>query len=265
MVDPLLPPVARVPLGRGQAPHVELYAVTLGGAGEYTDARLAGLSHYERVRATGIGVASVRDGYVAAWYTTRSLLAGCLGVGPGKVVIARSCRTCGCSSHGKPYVEQPAADVHFSVSHSHARALVAIGPIPVGVDIEYLQPTAVLAASAHAVDRVALSEAERSFVDELPGTAPGGEGERARLLLQLWTRKEAALKATGHGLSWPLASVVVAWAGGQEQEIDVHGQPVRLVDVYLEGGVGSLAWVPDCVSAPSHSDASCSPGSWPPA
>ena len=83
--------------------------------------------------ARGCGIALVRV-----------LLAGRLGVPASEVPIRRFCARCGASDHGKPYLDgttlratghEPPAPLHFSVSHAGGRVLVALGPVPVGVDL----------------------------------------------------------------------------------------------------------------------------------
>jgi 4'-phosphopantetheinyl transferase len=98
---------------------------------------------------------------------------------------------------GKPQlvVEQNPHGLQFNVSHSANMALIAVGSEHrLGVDIERIR---------NDVDTVALSERffslrERAGLQALPDhlRVPG--------FFACWTRKEAFLKATGDGLSFPL-------------------------------------------------------------
>ncbi len=92
---------------------------------------------------------------------------------------------------GKPRVASSVGP-HFSVSHSGELALIAIcNGSPVGVDIEQLRPIS-----------DALEIAERFFAPrEWRQLRAAQADEQDRAFLTLWTRKEAALKALGLGLS----------------------------------------------------------------
>ncbi|MFD7659732.1 4'-phosphopantetheinyl transferase family protein [Actinosynnema sp. NPDC059797] len=113
----------------------------------------------------------------------RLLLARELGASPTAVRLTASCERCGCAN-GKPRLAEPRG-VHFSVSHSGDRVVVALSRgADVGVDVEETGP----------VDpRVA----------ELAGCPVAG-------FHLAWARKEAVLKATGHGLSVPPGAVRVS-------------------------------------------------------
>ena len=104
---------------------------------------------------------------------------------------------------GKPQLaaaQNPRA-VQFNVSHSAGVALIAIGAERrLGVDIEKIRDN---------VDTTSLAERffslrERAGLQALP--------EHLRLpgFFACWTRKEAFLKATGDGLSFPLADFSVS-------------------------------------------------------
>lgn len=82
-------------------------------------------------------------------------------------------------------------EVHYNVSHAGNWGLIAIGPNPVGVDVEQLNDF-----RYQDVLTSGFSPRERRYIEgEL---APDG-GRRFRFY-QLWTRKEALLKATAKGI-----------------------------------------------------------------
>lgn len=103
---------------------------------------------------------------------------------------------------GKPQLaaEQNPRTLQFNVSHSSNMALIAVGSEHrLGVDIEKIRGD---------VDTVTLAERffslrERAGLQALPDhlRVPG--------FFACWTRKEAFLKATGDGLSFPLADFSV--------------------------------------------------------
>jgi 4'-phosphopantetheinyl transferase len=114
---------------------------------------------------------------------------------------------------GKPQLapEQNPNALQFNVSHSGGVALIAIGSEHrLGVDIEKIRPD---------IDAEAL--AERFFsVRERAGLRVLPDDLRARGFFACWTRKEAFLKATGTGLSFPLADFSVTTHPDHEPELE---------------------------------------------
>jgi 4'-phosphopantetheinyl transferase len=103
---------------------------------------------------------------------------------------------------GKPQLkgDQNPRALQFNVSHSANMALIAVGSEQrLGVDIEKIRDD---------VDTAALAERffslrERAGLQALP------DHLRVQGFFACWTRKEAFLKATGDGLSFPLADFSV--------------------------------------------------------
>jgi 4'-phosphopantetheinyl transferase len=121
---------------------------------------------------------------------------------PGKQLrVDRSCARCG-APHGKPFLTG-VPDLSFSVSHSTGCVVVAVRRgAPVGVDVEEVVPWT--AAELDDVALLTLAAEERAALFDAP------TGARAADFATYWTRKEAALKATGAGLLAPLDEVVVS-------------------------------------------------------
>jgi 4'-phosphopantetheinyl transferase len=96
---------------------------------------------------------------------------------------------------GKPAVSHPATPLSFSLSHARGLVACAIAPgIPVGVAVEPIDRPVT-------VDGIA----QRFFSPrEVSALARCANEERASRFIELWTLKEAFLKATGMGLSQPL-------------------------------------------------------------
>ena len=82
-------------------------------------------------------------------------------------------------------VQAVCPSLHFNLSHSGDLALIALAPVPVGVDLERDTP-----ADAHALAQAWFTPAEQARL-------AGGEDD----FLTLWTAREAVLKAMGTGLS----------------------------------------------------------------
>jgi len=125
----------------------------------------------------------------------RTTAAAQLGTDPADVPIERKCLRCE-RPHGKTHIKTNGSPLFASVSHSGRRVGVALSTAGhVGVDVEELTPGEIA--------RSALTQAERDALDRLPA------GEREAGFIRLWVRKEAVLKATGHGLQIPPDQVEV--------------------------------------------------------
>jgi 4'-phosphopantetheinyl transferase len=140
------------------------------------------LSPYEAARAARFRHALDHDTYIIAHAFWRVALGVALGVDPARVNLARS-------ADGQPLL--PGTGLATSLSHSGTMVAVAIGRgAAIGVDIEgYPQRTPL-----HDIASVLCTPREADAMATLDGEA------RTRALLELWTRKEALLKAFGIGL-----------------------------------------------------------------
>lgn len=169
-------------------------------ADELADAAERLLSADEAARADRYVSAPARRLFVLSRALQRTLGAAVLSVPPDRVRFDRHCRLCDGGEHGKPYLVG-APELDYSVSHAGRLVLLAASVgCRVGVDVEHLD---------RRLDPVVLgprtlAPAERAALDTLP--VP----ERPAEFLRLWTRKEAAIKVAGHGLTVPLAQVEVA-------------------------------------------------------
>jgi 4'-phosphopantetheinyl transferase len=148
----------------------------------------------ERARAARFAYDADRDAFVAAHLLLRSTLAGVLGVEAAAVRFVRS-------PNGRPELADAGAQVRFSLTHTRALVACAIGPaIPLGIDAEAVAP---LAPDAQLV-RQCCAAPEQVLLAQLPGD------RRALAFAQLWTTKEAVLKALGTGLNTSPAEVECA-------------------------------------------------------
>lgn len=173
-----------------------------------------------------------RDRFTLGVAMTRTALGALLGRPPAEVMLNRSCDGCG-APHGPPRPVGSSARV--SVSHGGMRVAVAVTEIGgVGVDVEALEPGPDVAGLRDGV----LAAAESAGLERLPARLRSGG------FLSYWTRKEAALKATGDGLrvnpdqlvvSAPdEAPALLSWAGRPDL-------PARIRLHHLEPGPGHAA------------------------
>lgn len=145
------------------------------------------LDAHELHRLTRLRREIDRARYLAAHALARLALAVAVDDDPAAVAFDRTCR-CG-EQHGKPRLA--GGGPAFSLTHAGELVGVALHDGPVGVDVERVRPLTDLAAmAAHAC-------------------APTEAAPDAAAFFRLWTRKEAVLKATGHGLSAPMADLTL--------------------------------------------------------
>lgn len=151
------------------------------------------LSDEERERARRFVGPLLQRRFVAARSQLRALLGRHLGRDPRSLVFALN-------EFGKPRLADHPG-VHFSLSHSQDRALLAVSEgAEVGADLEMMRP----------VEHLDL--ARRYFhPDEVAAIERHGDPRQA--FFRIWTLKEAVVKAIGLGLSLPLDGFAVSIAG----------------------------------------------------
>ncbi|MER5963465.1 4'-phosphopantetheinyl transferase superfamily protein [Streptomyces sp. NPDC002057] len=183
------------------------------------------LDSAETARAGAFRRPADADRYVVGHVLLRLVLAERVGVRPDRLVFAReACAGCG-GPHGKPWLPDH-RDAHFSLSHGGDRVLVAVASGPVGVDVETVPADGVVRDVGSA-----LHPRERAELAALPVNA------RAGAFARCWSRKEAALKATGVALA---RGAVDPYVGTGLAPAPVAG--LRLADVLLpDGHVGAVA------------------------
>jgi len=118
------------------------------------------------------------DRFLASRFALRTILSHFVAASPSEIQFFLS-------ESRKPIVK----DIHFNLSHSGDYILIAVGNIPLGIDIEYIMPdfeTELLAIEC-------FSKEEQSFL--------AAQGNRSLDFYTIWTRKESVLKATGEGLT----------------------------------------------------------------
>jgi 4'-phosphopantetheinyl transferase len=192
------------PLGR-----VDVWRVRTDGP-EGPHSHLEILHRDEIVRAERFRFEKDRYRFTQCRSALRQLLATYLKISPTEILFEYSAR-------GKPRlaVRQNPHALQFNVSHSGELALIAIGSEQsIGVDIERIRTE---------VDTESLAErffstGERAGLQALP------DHLRLTGFYACWTRKEAFLKATGDGLSFPLANFSVTTHPDLDPEVvEING------------------------------------------
>lgn len=166
--------------------------------------------------------------FVAAHALARELLGDLSGREPGAIGFVRRCTTCGSDAHGKPSLaDDDPWGFSLSYTATHIVAAAAYGHV-LGVDIETL-------------DEADFADFDRATLN--PRELPGVHGREGDDLLAaratVWARKEAILKATGHGLVVAAHEVVVSAPSEQAALVDWQAQTsapsgVALADVALQ-------------------------------
>jgi len=154
------------------------------------------LSADERDRSAGFHFERDRRRFVAARAFLRSIVASYLDLSATEVEI-------GYTEYGKPFLDGTCArgDLKFNLAHSNELAVLAVCcGREIGVDIEYRQPEFVGERLAEHF----FSPGEVAEIRSLPAEL------QKRAFFTCWTRKEAYIKARGHGFSIPLHEFVVA-------------------------------------------------------
>ncbi|WP_448564212.1 4'-phosphopantetheinyl transferase family protein [Trichothermofontia sp.] len=140
------------------------------------------LDAQEQQRADRFIQDSDRQRFIISHGTLRQILGWYLAIAPRQLGFQ-------VNAFGKPYVA--GAPIAFNLSHSGQGAAIAVtAGTPVGIDIEASRPIANLPA----LGRHVFSPAEQAAFREIPAT------DQLSAFFQLWTRKEALLKAVGRGL-----------------------------------------------------------------
>jgi 4'-phosphopantetheinyl transferase len=192
---------------------VELYRASLDLERDREDAFAAALSDEELARSDALQDPQARRRWIADHGWRRRLLAERLPAGlanrlPSQLAFEDN-------GHGKPRLAGPGP--HFSASRSGDVAWYALcEQAEVGVDVERID-------RGRSLERLAqrlMSARERTIYDAVPDPA------RAEAVYACWTCKEAAVKALGSGLAFPLTAIE-AWTG--------DGAPMRAGGLEVRG------------------------------
>jgi 4'-phosphopantetheinyl transferase len=189
----------------------------------------------ERERLAGLHREGDRRRFVAAHALTRLVLSQVTGQSATALKFEAECGRCG-GRHGQMRLAT-AQQLHFGMTHAEERVAVAVTALgPVGVDLEPAE-----AGGFAGFADVALTPRERAQYKRLPIE------QRARAATTWWVRKEAVLKATGHGLSVSPEEVEISDPAEEPRLIGWHADgrptaPIHLVELPLRPNyVGCVA------------------------
>jgi 4'-phosphopantetheinyl transferase len=169
-----------------------------------------------------------RERFIAGRGLLRVILSSYVGVPPDEIIFTYG-------SQGKPELRRQGGRpvIQFNLAHSHGTAIYAITQDrPVGIDIESVK----YEFPVESVAERFFSEAEVAALRSLP------EQVQTIAFFKCWTRKEAFIKALGHGLSFPLSDFDVSL---------MPGQPARLLHVRGASEEASRWCMEDIESVPN--------------
>lgn len=161
----------------------------------------ADLSGEERERAASFVFDRDRERFVRAHGYLRRKLGTFVGLAAKDVPLA-------IRDGGKPFVE--GRDISFNLSHSGARAVVAITRgSDVGIDLETVERFDRIDDELDGLARSCLTGEEQDALAALPS------GRRVRRFLAYWTAKEARMKLTGEGMALEPRAIALKLSRGQ--------------------------------------------------
>lgn len=212
---------------------IHVWAAPLAIARGILNAYAATLSPDEKARAERFKFEKHRHRFIAGRGMLRTILGRYLLADPATLRFDYL-------TNGKPALASYASrGIHFNLSHSEDLALVAVTRIGiVGVDVESVRAI----EDADGLVARFFSPRENETFQKVPS------GEKPAAFFNLWTRKEALLKATGEGITRSLSLVEVSFLPGEPARLlAVSGDTVKaarwsLVDLQpARGFVGAVA------------------------
>ncbi len=173
------------------------------------------LSPEERGRCARFVRAADRARYAQAHEFLRQTLSRFAAVAPADWQFTRG-------EFGRPAIAAPAAGmgIEFNLSHTlDWAAVVVTHDVPCGIDIELIRPVPEM-----------LDIARRWFAaEEFRALEELDESMRTRRFFELWTEKEAWLKACGRGISLPMNRIV-------SRNLRRHNRALSADEESLNGG-----------------------------
>jgi 4'-phosphopantetheinyl transferase len=199
---------------------IHVWTASLDSRPEALPAFESSLAPEEQARAARFHFPIHRERFIAGRGLLRSLLASYLGMKPGALKFAYG-------PNGKPALTGSAVQqsLHFNLAHSEDLFLVAVTRSGmVGVDVERVR---MIPDLEELVARFFSPNEHAKFRNLTAGQKPAA-------FFNLWTRKEAWLKATGDGITHLLSQVEVSFLPTEQARL------VRLPATYTKSSFWSL-------------------------
>ena len=194
---------------------IHVWATALAAPANVLEDFARNLSPDETERAKKFKFEKHQNRYIAGRGALRAILGQYLHAPPADLRFAYL-------TNGKPTLADKfaSAGIHFNLAHTGDLALVAVTRLGmVGVDVESVRPV-------KNVDELIarfFSSRENELFQKVP------DHEKPAAFFNLWTRKEALLKATGEGITRSLSLVEVSF---------LPGEPARLIAISGDAKAG---------------------------
>jgi len=169
------------------------------------------LNDKERERATRFHFDRHQRRFTIARSTLRLILARYTQQNPQDIEFTYN-------KYGKPRVAN--VEIEFNLSHSGEWAILAIGTLPLGVDLEFFS-----ARPYHGIANSLFSEQEQSALSRLPKKI------MPLAFFNIWVQKEAFIKACGMGLAYPTQQFTVSELPNKNQTIfdPIHNKSWKML------------------------------------
>ena len=186
---------------------------------ENLDKLLRLLNRQEQERAESFTLPGIRDKYIATRGLLRIVLADYLNNDPASLQFT-------VGEYGKPTLTD--RSLYFNLSHTADRLAIVTSDLEhIGIDIEQIKPRTSLAQLA-----------ERCFsATELADWRYLPETRRQQAFYQLWTQKEAFVKAVGRGIALGLEQCEVKVLAAEFVKVPQEyglAQHWRIIELCLE-------------------------------
>lgn len=197
---------------------IHVWSTNLNISTEQEQAKLNLLSSDEIARANRFHVPIHRKRFIAARATLRELICLYLKL-PAQAITFKY------TSYGKPYLPDAFnfIQLQFNLAHSHDIAIYAFTlKHAIGIDIEKIQ-----AQYTPAIAKRYFTAKENADLADLPLV------KRANGFYNIWSRKEAIIKAIGKGLSIPLCRFSVSLDRTSEA-IELEHKTWQLIELKID-------------------------------
>ncbi len=187
---------------------IDVWCVSLDVNEECFDSFQQILSEDEHTKAQRMRIEKPRKNYVAARGILRFILSAYAGKKPELITFQYG-------ENGKPGLNEKfnGKEITFNMSHSHGLALCCVAlERSIGADIEKIRED----ISIIDIARRFFSDHEYKELISLPAAL------QRQGFFCCWTRKEAYLKATGQGITFPLSDFDVSLTPGAPAELIKH-------------------------------------------
>lgn len=185
------------------------------------------LSDQEKTQAEKFINKPLRDRYVMSHGLLRYLLSLYISSEPHEIQYS-------VNQFGKPFLKEKSSRVQFNMSHSKDYAAYIIGlDYQIGIDIEWKDKT----INFEEISDLVLSPAETNNFKTLEPK------KKFHTFYDIWTKKEAIVKAIGEGLSYPIKTIeIMNSADNAKGCYTVNGNTFHCSELQnLDGYAGAIA------------------------